>query len=448
MYRKSWCQHINKTEVFILFTKVKLQQGVTLYICNSDQFKTVNFSLKWKSDLNVEKSAARTVLANVLEHSNGEFRTQSALRNKLDEMYGTVLYTDTGKRGDTHIFSLNVECVNNEFVSDSNILNETIDLIQTVIFNPNKNEGVFNADIVAREKQSIIERIRSQYDNKTSYAQKRMLEILRPDSDVSSPTDGTVEAVEAITPASLLSTYESMIEEDEIDIYVIGAIDEAVITEKLQEMLRFNDRPERKKSAFKEVPTDASFKLKHVKEKQDMKQGKLHLGYRTPVTFHHPDYAKMQVTNGVFGAFAHSKLFVNVREKESLAYYASSSYASQYGLVYVMAGIDAESEEKAVNLIGAQLTAMQNGEISDLELNQTKALLRNSITSTFDSARGQIEVFDQFKALNENFEVSQLIEAWEAVTKEDVQKMAASIQLEVVYLLSGKEDVLDEASSL
>ena len=127
------------------------------------------------------------------------------------------------------------------------------------------------------------------------------------------------------------------------------------------------------------------------------------MGFSTPVTFHHPDYPKMQVTNGVFGGFAHSKLFMNVREKESMAYYASSSYSSHYGLVYVMAGIDAELEEKAVKLINEQLTALQNGEITDLELDQTKALLNNGIKSAFDSARGQIEVYDQFKELDEEF---------------------------------------------
>ena len=82
-----------------------------------------------------------------------------------------------------------------------------------------------------------------------------------------------------------------------------------------------------------------------------MKQGKLHIGFSTPVTFFIEDFPKMQMTNGVFGGFAHSKLFMNVREKESMAYYASSSYASHYGLIYVMAGIDAELEEKAVKLL-------------------------------------------------------------------------------------------------
>ena len=48
--------------------------------------------------------------------------------------------------------------------------------------------------------------------------------------------------------------------------------------------------------------------VQHVREKQDMKQGKLHIGFTTPITFRHPDYPKMQVTNGIFGGFAHSKI--------------------------------------------------------------------------------------------------------------------------------------------
>ena len=51
---------------------------------------------------------------------------------------------------------------------------------------------------------------------------------------------------------------------------------------------------------------------------------------------------------------------------------------------------------------------LQNGDVTDLELDQTKALLTNSITSAFDSARGQIEVYDQFKELDENFTAEQL----------------------------------------
>lgn len=427
-----------------MFTKIQLQQGVTLYTRKSNQFKTVNFAVKWKNKLTEEAAAARAVLANVLEDSNAEYRTQSALRNKLDDLYGAVLYTNIAKRGDAHIFSLNVECVNDEFLADGGVLDETIELIRTVIFEPNMKDGQFNSEIVEREKRSVTERIRSQYDNKTSFAQKRMLEILRPNSPVSISSDGTEKAVAALTPATLLKTYESMMAEDQIDIYVVGDVDEVEIAEKLTAVLNFSARPLHKKVAFKTDETTTPAEVNHVREKQDMKQGKLHIGFSTPVTFHHPDYTTMQVANGVFGGFSHSKLFVNVREKESMAYYASSSYSSHYGLVYVMAGIDAELEEKAVTLIKEQLAVLQNGDITDLEMDQTKALLKNSITSTFDSARGQIEVYDQFKEMDENFTADLLISKWDAVTKDDVKRMAETIKLEIVYLLSGKEAVSNE----
>ncbi len=422
-----------------MFKKVELQEGVTLYIRKSEQFKTVNFSVKWKTALDDKKSALRAVLANVLEESNGRYRSQTEFRNALDELYGTVLYTDAGKRGETHIVSLSAECVNDEYLSEGGVLEEVLSLIKTVIFDPNVVGGQFDETVVNREKRSVKERIRSLYDDKTRYAQMRMLELLRPDSAASAPSYGTEEDVDALTSADLFAAYESMLNEDEIDIYVVGDIDEDDMTEKIRSLLTFSSRNVHERQTATQQTVTQETEVRHVREKQDMKQGKLHLGFSTPVTFRHTDYPKMQITNGVFGGFAHSKLFINVREKESMAYYASSSYSSHYGLLYVMAGIDAELEEKAVNLINAQLTALQQGEITDLEMEQTKALLANGIKSAFDSARGQIEVFDQYKELDENFTADTIIAGWESVTKDDVKNMASDIKLEIVYLLSGKE---------
>ncbi len=427
-----------------MFIKNEIEQGVTLYTRQTDQFKTVSFSVKFKTALTEKVAAARSVLANVLEDSNEKYKTQNTLRKKLDDLYGTVLYTDTTKRGSNHIFTLNVECVNDEYLNDSGVLNEAFELVRTVIFNPNLVDGQFDPDIVNREKRSVTERIRSQYDNKTSYAQKRMLDHLRPNSVVSTSANGSEEAVQAVQADELLQTYTSMLEEDLIDIYVVGDIEEQEVVAKLKELLPFAARPSRKQHAFKTDAHKNSVTVQRIEEQQEMKQGKLHLAFCTPVGFGHKDYMKMQVTNGVFGGFAHSKLFMNVREKESMAYYASSSYSSQYGLLYVIAGIDAELTDKAVALIEEQLQALQNGDITDLEMDQTKALLNNSITSAFDSARGQIEIFDQYKELDENFTADMLKAGWEAVTKEDVKQMASTIQLEIVYLLSGKETIANE----
>ncbi|CAM3073035.1 pitrilysin family protein [Filibacter tadaridae] len=424
-----------------MFRKVKLQEGVTLYIRKSEQFKTVNFSLKWKSKLEAKTAAARAVLANVLQDSNGRYRTQSDFRNALDELYGAVLYTDAGKRSNTHIVSLQAEWVNDAYISEDGVLDEVLGLLRTTIFEPNLVNGKFEESIVNREKRSVKERIRSVYDDKSRYAQKRMLELLRPNSAVSTSAYGTEEAIDALTPDTLFTTYEKMLAEDEINIYIVGDINEDSLIEKVTSLFPFASRTISERDPEVSDAKDGKEEVRHVREKQDMRQGKLHMGFSTPITFHHPDYAKMQVANGVFGGYAHSKLFMNVREKESMAYYASSSYSSHYGLVYVTAGIDAELEEKAVNLINEQLQVLQQGDITDLELEQTKALLGNGIKSAFDSARGQIEVYDQYKALDEDFTAEKLISGWDAVTKEDVQAMASEIVLEIVYLLSGKEAI-------
>ncbi|BAK17352.1 predicted Zn-dependent peptidase [Solibacillus silvestris StLB046] len=418
-----------------MFLTTEIAKGVSLHIRQTAQFKTVNFSIKWRAPLNEETAAQRTVLSNVLQHSNEKFPTSASYRSYLDDLFGTVLYFDTAKRGQEHTVLLNVETVNDQYLSHGNVLNEVIDLIHEAIFKPNFENGVFKESIVNREKEMVIQRIQSIFDDKSRYAQKRLTEIIRPNSAASFSANGNIEAVKAITPQSLTKTYEDMLANDVIDIYVVGDINIEEMTQQLKAAFPFADRDAHQTT--KEDTTPANIEP-YTKETQEMKQGKLHIGYSTPVRFGDKDFPIMQIFNGIFGGYAHSKLFMNVREKESLAYYASSSYASQYGLLFVVSGIEPANEEKARQLIADQLKVMQNGEITDLELAQTKAMLINQLKEALDSPRGQIEIFDQYKALDEPFNLDTWTARWQSVSKEDVQKVAQDIKLEATYFLCGK----------
>ena len=420
-----------------MFLTTEIAKGVSLHIRQTAQFKTVNFSFKWRAPLNEKTASERTVLSNVLQHSNEKFPTSASFRSYLDDLFGTVLYFDTAKRGSEHTLLLNVETVNDQYLSHGNVLNEVIGVLQQAIFKPNFENGLFKQAIVDREKEMVIQRIQSIFDDKSRYAQKRLTEILRPNSAASISANGTIEAVKGITPASLTKTYEDMLANDCIDIYVVGDVDVEIITAQLKKALPFKDRECKETVVQNETTSEIA---PYTKETQEMKQGKLHIGYSTPVRFGDKDFAKMQIFNGIFGGYAHSKLFMNVREKESLAYYASSSYSSHYGLVFVVSGIEPSNEEKARDVIAEQLTSMQNGEITDLELAQTKAMLINQMKEALDSSRGQIEIFDQYKGLDEFFTLDTWTTRWQAVTKEDVQKMAQQIELQATYFLCGKED--------
>lgn len=418
-----------------MFLTTEIAKGVSLHIRQTAQFKTVNFSIKWRAPLNEETAAQRTVLSNVLQHSNEKFPTSASYRSYLDDLFGTVLYFDTAKRGREHTVLLNVETVNDQYLSHGNVLNEVIDLIQEAIFKPNFENGVFKESIVNREKEMVIQRIQSIFDDKSRYAQKRLTEILRPNSAASFSANGNIESVKAITPQSLTKTYEDMLANDVIDIYVVGDINIEEMTEQLKAAFPFADRNNQQAAKEETAPEKVE---PYTKETQEMKQGKLHIGFSTPIRFGDKDFPIMQIFNGIFGGYAHSKLFMNVREKESLAYYASSSYASQYGLLFVVSGIEPANEEKARQLIADQLKVMQNGEITDLEMAQTKAMLINQLKEALDSPRGQIEIFDQYKALDEPFTLDTWTARWQSVSKEDVQKVAQDVKLEATYFLCGK----------
>ncbi|MEG0258764.1 MAG: pitrilysin family protein [Lysinibacillus sp.] len=419
-----------------MFKTIPLAQGVNLHIRQTTQFKTVNFSMKWRKPLTASSASERTVLTNVLQHSNAKYTTTAAFRSYLDDLFGTVLYFDTSKRGNEHTVLMNIETVNDQYLANTEVLDDVLALLHTAIFEPNLENGVFKQAIVDREKEMVVQRIESIIDDKARFAQQRLQQILRPNEPASISANGTVEEVESVTPASLFAAYESMIKDDKIDIYVAGDLDEEVMVKKLTAALPFTDRApaEIPKVADQQHPKD-----NYVHEQQEMKQGKLHIGFSTPVRFGDADFAKMQIFNGVFGGYPHAKLFMNVREKESLAYYASSSYASHYGLVFVVSGIEPKNEEKALAVIKEQLAAIQAGDITALELDQTKAMLTNQLKEALDSARGQIEIYDQYKDLPETFSVENWSNKWKAVTKEDVVQMAQLLQLEAVYFLSGKE---------
>ncbi len=221
------------------------------------------------------------------------------------------------------------------------------------------------------------------------YAQHRLMEEMYKGSPYALDVHGKLEDVDSIDAKRLYEHYEHMLKHDEIDLYIVGDVMLADVEHDVAERFPLEVRPPRSiATPTITIRTD----VQEVVEKQDVKQGKLHLGYRTNTTYNDPDYDALQVWNGIFGGFAHSKLFINVREKASLAYYAASRIESHQGMMMVMAGIDPSKYERALEIIHAQAEAMRNGQFSDEEIVQTKAVIRNQLLETIDTARGMIEM--------------------------------------------------------
>lgn len=419
-----------------MFKARELTEGVTFYSLPTKQFKTITLSIKFEAPLTENSAGQRTVLSNILQFSNQLTPTNTSFRQVLDELYGASIYLDTSKRGERHYVHLNADFVNDSYLNGSSVTESVFELIQAILWKPSFLSDTFDASIFLREKKQVISRLDSLYEDKARFAQQRLLEIIRPNHAASISASGKKELIESMTIEELRETYTSMIQNDKISIYLVGDIDENQWDDLLATYLQFESRTVDSKpveSIFAHTPVGATA------ETQEMKQGKLHIAYEMSVTGASPQFPTMQLLNGIFGAYPHSKLFTNVREKESLAYYASSSFASSYGLLFATSGIDQAQKDKAEALIDAQLEEIRLGHISDLEFIQTKSMLKNQLLEIRDSARGMIEVYDSYREIDPEFSIEGWASKWEHVTKESIQELAKDIRKVHTYFLTGKE---------
>ena len=176
----------------------------------------------------------------------------------------------------------------------------------------------------------------------------------------------------------------------------------------------------------------------------DVTQGKLVLGFRLGDCMEDPDVPAIRVFNAVYGSGATSKLFLNVREKLSLCYYASSAIVLRKGLMLVSSGVAFENFQAAKDEILAQLEAVKKCEISDDELNWAKRSVASDLRAMTDSPF-LLESFWLSQALDGlDYGPTELAALVEEVTKDRVTAVAKSVVCDLVYFLRGEDDEEEE----
>ncbi|ERN53363.1 insulinase family protein [Alkalihalophilus marmarensis] len=422
-----------------LMEKTKESRGISIHTIKTDRYKTNTLMLMIKAPLDRETVAMRALLPHVLQNGTAQSPSRKEVRGRLDELYGAMLASDVQKKGEQHVITIRLDVANETFLTDQTpLFEEGIKLISEVLLDPLVEENAFNASIVANEKRSLVQRIQSVYDDKMRYANVRITEEMCKNEPFGLTSYGTVEEVEAITAEGLYEYYQQLLKKDRIDLYVVGAMEADEAIAKVETYFNINGR----EPIDQTPPSSESPKVEKenvVIEEQDVKQGKLHMGYRTYTTYKDDDYVAMQVCNGLFGGFSHSKLFINVREKESLAYYAASRYESHKGVMMVMSGIEFAKYDRAVTIIKEQLEAMCSGDFTKAELDQTKAMLKNQLLETSDVARGYVELSYHQIVSGHNRTLEDLLKEIDQVTKEDVMHAAQKIELDTIYFLKGGE---------
>lgn len=419
---------------------VKPLSGLTLHTLPTQKYKTNTIVLQLGAPLEEDTITRRALLPYVLQSATSQSPSTRRLRARLNDLYGATLYVQPSKKGNHHIVSLRMDVANENYLKESApLLEKALRLLAEVLLKPKLESGTLDSSIVKKEKRTLKQRIQSVNDDKMRYANKRLLEEMYKDDPYRLHVFGVKDEVDNITSQSLYTFYQNVLKNDAVDLFIMGDIDEAEVASVAEDAFQLPGGE--REHALRQPAADnqPAVEEKIVKESDDIEQGKLHFGYRTFTTINDDDYYALQVCNGIFGGFSHSKLFINVREKASLAYYAASRIESHKGFLMVMAGIEFANYDQAVDIIKEQMKKMQDGDFSETEFLQTKAMLRNQLLETMDSPKGVIEFSYNSVVSGRGRSVEDWLKGIEGVTRDEVVAVAKKIKLDTIYFLKGKE---------
>ncbi len=384
--------------------RVDLGNNINLTLIKTSKFKTNLVSVYIQRELDREDVTKNALLPSVITSGSNKYPTLREISHKLDSLYGASLLSNAGKRSEKQILEFKILGINDKFI-DEDIFKDMIEFLNEIINNPFIEDEGFKEEYLNLEKQNLRDKIKA-----------------------------AINDIYSITAVDLYNHYKNILKTSPIDIVVEGNFDEDFVVESIKQNFKFE------RGEIIEIPRGEFSKkvdeVKIVEEKMDITQGKLVMGYRANVDYMDNDkYYSLVVGNSVFGGGAHSKLFNNVREKESLCYYVYSSVEKYKSIMFVSSGIEAQNYEKAVKIIKEQLEDLKNGKITDQEISNSKSALINSAKSVTDNIGGMSEFSFAQSFAKTNSTVEDLIKSIEKVTVDDIVNAVKDIELDTVYFL-------------
>lgn len=414
----------------------EIQPGVFLRCFRDSRFKQGCLSFQFIRQIRKEELALNALIPAVLLRATRRCPDLRAITHHLDSLYGATVSTLVRRVGDYQTVGLYCGFMDDRFAMDSDqVLAPMAAFLEELLLDsPVENEG-FLESFVESEKKNLIATIESQLNDKRVYAMGQLLKGMCARDTFGLPRLGTPKQVGTIGAKELLTHYRKVIAESPIHIFYVGSAEFAEVEELLLPMLRklpHAPLPLCPQTGF--APCEG----KHWSETMEISQGKLCMGYVTPITNRCLEFPAMQVFNTIFGAGMTSKLFMNIREKLSLCYSIGSGYYGTKGIVTVFAGIDFDKETLTREEIARQLEACCQGDISESELNAGKEAVLSSLRATHDSP-GSIEGYYATACLSGmDMDPETYMAAVEAVTLSDVVACAKSLRLHSTYFLKGE----------
>ncbi|MDI3316338.1 MAG: pitrilysin family protein [Bacillota bacterium] len=427
------------------FVARRLSSGIPFYFLPTGKFRSLRLSLFFLRDLRPESVTETALLPEVLIRGSRRHPDLRAVHRRLDELYGADLAVNVQKHGEAESVGWHLDLPEERYLQGGEgLTGQALDFLAEMVLEPYMEEGRLSARYVDQEKVNLARRQQALINEKGRYSLLRCIEAMFAGEPYALSKWGRPEDLPGIDAERLSASFRELLASAPRVLIGVGQgpVDriEAELERRLERL-----RPEALKPLEgTRAAEPRGGQPRVVTEEQPVAQGKLVLGFRTGVQIGDPDYDPLVVANGVLGGFSHSKLFRNVREKASLAYYAYSFLDASKGVAFIQAGIEPPDYHRALQIVLEQVEAVKRGEVSDEELETTKLRLFNQLRESTDSPDALIH-----QALEETLwgirrSLPERLEAIARVGREDLVRAFQRVELDTIYYLTatGQKEAL------
>lgn len=417
--------------------KYEIAKGVDGYYIENPRFNTTLITYNFYLPLNKNDMGTKSLLPYILTSCSDEFRDYIDLNIALLDLYGADLSCSVSKCGDCFHTKIGISVINDElaFEKDSPV-SRAAKMLSDLLFAPALSGKTFFEEDINREKRKTIERIEGEINNKRAFARTRLFEEMFDGDPYGKFIYGSVGEVEKISGGELYAAWRELLSSAYIRINVIGKEYPADVFSAAKECFSNTYRNNVTDTDII-VSLEEAENARDITERFDVTQGKLALGFTSKLKGNFKTAAALSLFSDIFGGGPYSKLFSNVREKQSLCYYCSASSRRTKGIVLVESGIEESNAQKTIDAVLFELEEMKKGNFEDSVIEASKKAITDSLYGYSDNAAA-LDIWYS-REINEDISPADAVKIVMDVTREDIIEAAKGIKLHTVYRLLPKE---------
>lgn len=405
-----------------------------VHLIKTDLFKTITMKVMFHTPIIKEDITKRNILSDILLTSSKKYATRRDLNIKSEELYAADIYTSNQRIGNYITTSFILQTLNDKYTEDGNFAS-SVEFLHEIIFNPDLIDNKFKDEKLELVKSNAKIALESIKENSANYSIIRLKEEYDNKSSVSYRMTGYLDDLEKINTQNLYDYYEKMIENDYVDIFVIGNINIKELLLIIKKYFKFRKVKKRKKSYELDYHLPRK-KVKTIKEVTSNNQAKLAIALSISKLKDFDKKYSLLILNIILGGTADSKLFKEVREKNSLCYTIRSSYCRLDNLMIISAGIDNVNYDKVLDLINKILDDIKKGKFNESDISVAKEYYNTLTESIVESPARLINESFSEKILGVD-SLEKRKENINKITKKDIIRVSKKLNIDTIFLLEG-----------